>query len=165
MTATVQALIEALRLELQQYGEMLALLDRQQELVISRAAGELVDSITVINSQSTAIHKARASREQARKALAASLHQPEDAAFNALIPAVHADVRPLLGALVDENNALLIRVQQRARQNHMMLSRSLELMRKLVQSLLPSNRTTVYTDGGELLPDAVPTKSLYEAVG
>ncbi len=43
-------------------------------------------------------------------------------------------------ALVQENNELLVRVQQRARQNHLLLLRSLELMQKLINSLFPGSR-------------------------
>ena len=42
--------------------------------------------------------------------------------------------RPLVSALVEENNQLLARVRQRARQNHILLSRSLELMEKFINS-------------------------------
>lgn len=165
MTAQVQAVVEALRQELQQYGEMLALLDRQQEFVLARSANDLVDSIAVLNAQSGVIQAARKDREKARRNLASSLTLPEDASFATLIPVVHPDIRPLLGALVDENNTLLVRIQQRARQNHLMLTRSLELMQKLVASLMPHSRTPIYSGDGGLIPVADPTKPLYEAVG
>jgi len=45
MIDALQTLIEALRDELKQYGEMLALLDQQQELVAGRAADELLHSV------------------------------------------------------------------------------------------------------------------------
>jgi len=41
MIESLQNLINALRRELQEYGEMLALLDRQQQLVMARAADEV----------------------------------------------------------------------------------------------------------------------------
>ncbi len=57
-----------------------------------------------------------------------------------LIPLLPADYRPLVQALVDENNELLVRVRQRARQNHLLLSRSVELMQGLLNTLLPVAR-------------------------
>ena len=57
------------------------------------------------------------------------------AAFADLIPLLPADYRPLLQALVEENNELLVRVRQRARQNHLMLRRSVELMQELLNTL------------------------------
>ena len=40
-------------------------------------------------------------------------------------------------ALVRENNELLVRVQQRARQNHLLLSHCVELMQQLINSIFP----------------------------
>ena len=48
--------------------------------------------------------------------------------FAEIIPQLPEAYRPLIESLVDENNSLLQRVQQRARQNHLVLSRSVELM-------------------------------------
>jgi hypothetical protein len=66
-TDSLEPLITALREELQQYGEMLALLDRQQEQVKARAAAEIFQSISLIQAQATAIQSAR---EIARNAAA-----------------------------------------------------------------------------------------------
>ena len=66
MKEQIQPLIDALREELQQYGEMLALLDRQQEYLISRAASEVFQSISMIKAQGGAILQARVRREECR---------------------------------------------------------------------------------------------------
>ena len=55
MIVTLQHLIETLRNELQQYGEMLALLDHQQELAGQQAADDLLRSISAIDTQIAAI--------------------------------------------------------------------------------------------------------------
>jgi flagellar biosynthesis/type III secretory pathway chaperone len=59
------------------------------------------------------------------------------------------DYRPLAKALVDENNELLARVQQRARQNHLLLRRSLDLMQQLLHSLMPTAHSSVYDQQGQ----------------
>ena len=63
MTAVLQKLIESLRNELEQYGEMLALLEQQQE-----AAGlgteDVMHSIAAINAQGATIQTARQQRQQ-----------------------------------------------------------------------------------------------------
>src|SRR5689334_25193181 len=128
MTESIQQLIVALREELQQYGEMLALLDRQQQLVVVRAGNEVFQSVGQIEAQATVIAGARVRREECRRQAAKKLGRSEDTPFTDLIPLLPAEYRPLVKALVDENNELLVRVQQRARQNHLLLSRSLELM-------------------------------------
>ena len=50
-TESIEPLVGALRHELQEYGEMLALLDRQQEQVKARSASEIFQSISLLQAQ------------------------------------------------------------------------------------------------------------------
>jgi flagellar biosynthesis/type III secretory pathway chaperone len=165
MNDILERLINGLREELQQYGEMLALLDQQQEFVVARAAEEVLQTVTSIQGQSLVIQNARAQREEQQRQLARSLGRPESAPFSVIIPLMPEDYRPLAGALVEENNALLMRIQQRARQNHLLLSRSVELLQRFLSTLLPSMHPRVYNGVGSVLSATLPTQSLYEAVG
>jgi|SRR5581483_839596 len=165
MIEYIQQLIGALREELQQYGEMLALLDRQHQFIMVRAAEDVFQSISPIQAQGSVLQNARAHREKCRGIIALALQQPESAGFAALIPLLPSDYRPLLKALVDENNELLVRVRQRARQNHLLLSRSLELMQGLLNTLLPARETRVYNDHGNMHTHTIATRSFYDAVG
>jgi flagellar biosynthesis/type III secretory pathway chaperone len=165
MTKSIKILIEALRDELQNYGEMLALLDHQQEKLVARAASEVFQSISLIKAQGSAILQASARREDCRRSLAEDLRLPSESNFALLISSLPDDYQPLLRALVDENNELLMRVRRRARQNHLMLRRSVELMQELLNTLLPSRQTSVYDDTGALpVCDSAPRR-FYEAVG
>jgi len=165
MIHSIKVLIEALRDELQNYGEMLALLDRQQEHLISRAASEVFQSISLIKAQGAAILQARDRREDCRRAVAGQCGQSREAAFAVLIPLLPADYQPLLRALVDENNELLMRVRRRARQNHLLLRRSVELMQDLLNTLLPSRQASVYDDTGSCQAAPAEQRRFYEAVG
>jgi flagellar biosynthesis/type III secretory pathway chaperone len=165
MIEHIQHLIGALREELQQYGEMLALLDQQHQYIMVRAAQEVFHSICPIKLQGAVIQSARAHREKCRSGSALILQQCDSAGFSVLIPLFPPDYRPLITALVDENNELLLRVRKRARQNHLLLSRSLELMQGLLNTLFPSRETRVYTDRGNMHTHTVGTRSLYDAVG
>ena len=120
MKELIQNLIEALREELKQYGEMLALLDHQQKLAaVHRQSPELLDSIGAVNAQAEAIRVARQEREQRRRHLARTLALAETSGLGELTPRLPRVYQPLVQALVQENNELLIRVQQRALQNHL----------------------------------------------
>ncbi|HEX9047422.1 MAG TPA: flagellar export chaperone FlgN [Verrucomicrobiae bacterium] len=165
MNELLANLIEALREELKQYGEMLALLDQQQQLVMQRQVADLPDNVSSVNAQAGIIAAARQEREQRQRHLARLLTLPETAGFNVLIPLLPADYRPLVEALVAENNELLIRVQQRARQNHLMLSHCVELMQQLINSIFPGASPATYDDNGHLLPPSVAPQPLYHAVG
>ncbi len=164
-TDSLGPLIAALREELQQYGEMLVLLDRQQEQVKARSAGEIFQSISLIQAQAAAIQGARQQREKCRGAAALACRQPESASFTHLIPLLPPDYRPLLRALVDENNQLLGRVRQRARQNHVLLRRSVELMQELLRTLFPARQTSLYNGNGHKRGSVLNVHPLYNAVG
>src|SRR6185503_5016796 len=135
MTATLQQVIEALRNELQQYGEMLALLEAQQEAVARRDSGSVLSSIPAVEAQSSAIQEARHAREAHQRQLAWAVGRPENITFQELLPLLPDEYRPLLSALVQEINQLLGRVRQFAERNHAQLQRSLELMEKFVVTL------------------------------
>jgi FlgN protein len=163
MNELIQNLIESLREELKQYGELLALLDLQQDQVVRRLAAELLDTVSSINAQGEAIKTARREREQRQRDLALALALPGEAQFAQLIPLLPPSYRPLVVALVDENNQLLMRVRQRARQNHLLLRRSLELMERFVHSLCGAGAPT-YNELGTMAPPANPGRALYEGI-
>jgi flagellar biosynthesis/type III secretory pathway chaperone len=158
-------LIEALRQELREYGEMLALLDQQRDHVIARKGTEVLPAVTAINHQAEMIKTARTSREQAHQAIAASLQKQNESSISALLPLLPESQRFTVSALMRENNDLIARVQQRARQNHLLLSRSLELMQRFINNLVPTAPPATYTGAGQLQSRAIPTQTLYEAIG
>ena len=164
MNELMQNFIESLREELRQYGELLALLDVQREQVVRRLADELTETVTAINAQGEVIRAARLERAQRQRELARSLLMPDETLINKLIPALPEVYRPLISALVEENNQLLTRVQQRARQNHILLSRSLELMGQFINSFCAIGVPT-YNDSGNLAKVPVPARTFYEALG
>jgi hypothetical protein len=164
MIAFVEKLVNALREELQHYGEMLARLDDQQEMVMRRAPVALIESIPQVQSQSATLTHAREVRFSATKALCTMLRLPIGTNFKDLLPHVPADYRPLLEALVQENNELLQRIHQRARQNHILLSRTVESMQHVINSLGIHRPTATYDDSGTVFSPAAARPALYEAV-
>ena len=164
MNELLQNFVESLREELKQYGELLALLDAEQEQVVRRLGDELSETVSAINSQGEVIQAARRERDERRRELARSLPLPDETLIMKLIPALPASYRPLVSALVCENNHLLARVQQRARQNHVLLSRSLDLMGQFINSLCAVGAPT-YNEAGAMAPAVSPGRALYEAIG
>lgn len=161
--ATLQKLIEALRNELQQYGEMLALLDQQQQLIRSCGADDIQRSIETISAQSGAIQAARQSREALQQEIARSVSQAEQSTFAELLPLLPPPYQPLVSALIRENNELLQRVRQSAQKNQAMLRQSLDYMQRFVSALAGTDQPIIAGEPHPLLP--VQTGSpLYEAI-
>jgi flagellar biosynthesis/type III secretory pathway chaperone len=163
MTENIAKLVSALRQELEQYGEMVVLLERQQQQIGARCAEEVYQSIGPVRQQGLAIQKARNHREECRAELAQTLRRPRESSFAELISLLPADCRPLLCDLVRKNNELLARVRQRARQNHLRLSRSIELMQGLINSLFPSRISRIYNGRGTMKLRRLSPRSFYEA--
>jgi hypothetical protein len=164
MIANLQNLIAALREELHEYGEMLARLDEQQELVMKRDAEGVLASVSTIQDQSAAIQRARELRETRQNELAQHLGMESKSEFSTIVPRLPEDYRPLLNALVAENNALLTRIQHRARQNHLLLRQSLDLMQRFLTTLFPAHEPR-YNGGGQIYAPGAPAVAVYEAVG
>jgi flagellar biosynthesis/type III secretory pathway chaperone len=158
-------LIEALREELKQYGEMLAVLDQQQNSVVQRQTSNLLQNVASINLQADVITAVRHEREQHQRHVARQLDLPEDASFGDIIPLLPVDYRPLVEALVQENNELLVRVHQRTRQNHLLLSHAVELMQQLINAICPGGNPKTYDSNGRLPTNGLPQHSIYERVG
>jgi flagellar biosynthesis/type III secretory pathway chaperone len=165
MIDSLKSLIASLREELQQYGEMLARLDEQQEHVMGRKAEDVLRSVDSIQDQGRILQQVRHQRERCQAGVAGDLCLPDSATLAELIPQLPADYRPLVDALVQENNQLLFRVQQRARQNHLLLSRSLEMMQQFLGVFMPRGHGPVYGGRGSVFQEPAPARHLYEAVG
>ena len=165
MTQTLSNLIESLREELKQYGELLAQLDHQQQLVVHRQTRDLLQSVSGVNMQADTVQAARREREQHQRHVAQHLKLGETAVFADMLPLLPPQYQPLLQALVEENNALLVRVQQRARQNQLLMSHAVELMQRFINAILPGANPTTYNDAGRLPASSLTPNSLYEAVG
>jgi flagellar biosynthesis/type III secretory pathway chaperone len=154
-----------LREELKQYGEMLAVLEQQQDSVVQRQVNDLLQNISQINAQADVIAAARQERGQHQRNVARQVGLEDEATFGDIIPRLPADYRPLLQALVQENNELLVRVHQRARQNHLLLSHAVELMQQLIDAIVPGATVKTYDKSGRMPAIHSPAYSIYESVG
>jgi flagellar biosynthesis/type III secretory pathway chaperone len=117
-----------------------------------------------VQAQSGAIADARARRIEAMRELCREVRISEDSSFSQLIAVLPHNYQLLVQALVNENNELLVRVQQRVRQNHMLLTRTIESMQGVINSLASHRHTPVYSEKGKMNALPVSAPSLYEAV-
>ena len=161
----IQQLLDHLRTELHEYGEMLALLELQQERVMARSADDVLQSVALINAQMERVQQARRRREDCQRELACAVGGTPDAPCGELLPRLPESHQPAVAALVRENNLLLKRIQQRARQNHVLLSRSVELMQRFIAALIPAHPPVTYNGDGLVHTPGAPESPVYQAVG
>ena len=135
MTQELQQLLAALREELKHYGELLALLEQQRNSVHGSAPDRTFYATSAIQHQAEATLQARRISETSRRALARELRQDESATVLQLTPLVPPQFRPLLQSLIEENHTLFQSVQWAARENHVLLSRSVASMEEFLDLL------------------------------
>jgi len=166
MNEALNNLIAALREELTQYGELLALMQEQQELIINRSANELLINLHDVNQQVEKIATHREARETARRTLVQAIGGTEDTTFKQMTALLPEEYQPLLDALVEEINQMLQNIQKWVRQNHLLLKRSLDLMQKIMHTIFPTSNAAAqtYGRGGSVNPIAPPPSTLYEGL-
>ena len=151
MIDQIELLVERLRDELKQYGELMALLDRQQELVLQRDADGIQATAEQIDQQSIVLEDLKSIRQQVQEDLAQVLGMPSVTTIEELLPHMPEAYRPLIKALVEDNNFSIQRIGRVARQNHMLLSRSIEMVGGLIRSICPEQSPNVYNGSGEVV--------------
>jgi hypothetical protein len=123
MNELLNKLIEALREELRQCGEMLARFDDLKEEASPHPHPDAAALASVsLRNQGMAIQNARRKREEIQRRLARELGQPED---REIISSLPPSYQLLARALLDENKALALLIRRRRQQRELSLRRSL----------------------------------------
>jgi hypothetical protein len=120
--------IEALRGELQQYGEMLARFDDAEEHIALDTAKDVPVWAKALQEQEGIVALTRRRREQVQRQLACSLSLPQETDLAEVVPLLPRQHQLLVRALMDENRALSARVGQRANEIRQLLRRPLHLL-------------------------------------
>lgn len=161
-----QPLVELLREELQEYGGLFNLLGRQQDQIIERKPDAILLLNDEIDAQTQLVGDLRSRREQ----FVARLHERAKATgtvtLRSILPYFTPDVQPLLEALMTDINHMLRRNRQKARQNHLLLARAMELTEQTLRVLQPENFTRTYQRTGKVAtPRPVVAATRYSALG
>jgi len=153
-------LVDLLRAELSGYGGLLALFDQQQNQLWSREVKAVADTSQAIQELADETARHRRERETWVSCFADAHFQAADTSLRRLMSFFPEDQRPLLTALIDEINHLLHRVRRRARQNHSILARAIELHRDVIAHLNPAARPRTYAPTGRVGLIAGPAATL-----
>lgn len=157
--------VECLRSELHGYGELLALMESQQVQIISRDTVQIETSTQKINEQFKVIQSLKNNRSEQQAKISISVGLVPNATYKEQRDFFPADFRNLTDALVEENNTLLKEVKSKAKQNQMLLFRTVEMMQEFINHLLPRNEVQSYNSQGAKQSTRVEQTNLYEAMG
>lgn len=150
MSTPWEAVVEALRDELQEYGGLLNLFEDQQAAILQRRPEVVLEVTASIEEQLKTISERRNYREELVRKSSRTVQTTSDGLVREVISYFPEAVRSLANALVDEVNNLLIRTKRRARQNQMLLVRSIEVSQAILRMLDPGVVSTTYSRKGKL---------------
>jgi flagellar biosynthesis/type III secretory pathway chaperone len=160
----LESLVGSLRDELTECGELLALLQEQQSLIIARSAEGILTNIGQVNTQFGKVSAVRQLRQEKQQQYAVDLGFPAGSSLGDISGRVATEYRPLLSALIEEINGVLKDLHQWLRQNHRLLGRSLDLMQQLIQGLFAGSPGTLYSRRGYVTPTSPPPSALYDGL-
>ncbi len=156
--------MDALRTELEEYGALFNHLTCQQEKIFARHVDSVLEINSEIDSQSHIIASARERREDIMSDLATRADLPKSTRLTAMLECFPDFVRPLLEALVRDINLMINRTRRKARQNHILLARAVELTQETLRLLQPESFTKTYARSGQVSVRG-DKPSRYQAVG
>ncbi len=145
-----EPLVEVLREELQEYGGLFNLLDRQQEEIFRREPDTVIETNEEIERYMADMGDLRQKREEMVSDLAENCGRDKDLSLKDLISALPDYARPLLQALADDVNHMVDKTRRKARQNFLLLSRTMELTQETIRALQPDRYTKTYSKKGRV---------------
>ena len=145
-----QEIVAMLQNELQEYGGLLHLFDRQQKCIVHQDPTGFLDINVDVDEQIAKLSHCRLEREELVRQTALALGKSKDITLSALSHSFAPEHQPLLRALIDEINDLITRTQRRTRQNRMLLSQCVESARQLLAVSNPGAIPGTYGAHGQI---------------
>jgi len=145
-----QEIVALLQNELQEYGGLLHLFDRQQKCIVHQDPTGFLDINGDVDEQIAKLSYCRLEREELVRQTALALGKSNEITLSALSHSFAPEHQPLLRALIDEINDLITRTQRRTRQNRMLLSQCVESARQLLSISNPGAIPGTYGAHGQI---------------
>lgn len=137
MNASLEHVVEALRNELQQYGELLALLEAQHGSLERHEPWHALNTATALDAQRVTVEVARHQRQDAHRKFAWSAGRPDASTFQSLQDVIPSQYQGLLDALIRDINHAIAQAQERVIINHSLLRRALDRTEQLLATISP----------------------------
>jgi flagellar biosynthesis/type III secretory pathway chaperone len=153
MSTEWEFLIQPLRDEMQEHGALLNLFEEQQAAILRREPDLVLHVAEAITKQAELIRECQKRRTIALRAAAVKAGCAEEIAFSKLLPHLPEPAWPLLQALTGEVNRLVRQTRRRARQNQMLLARTIEVSQELLRRFSPGAVSKTYSAQGRVAID------------
>jgi flagellar biosynthesis/type III secretory pathway chaperone len=153
--------LACLRMEIQEQGALLGLFAEQQKSIIQRESDRVMMLVDAIQQQVELVHRVRTRREMVAASLMMRGRGARSPRLSELVPRFPAPMQPMLRALTDELLRLADHVRRKANQNQMLLARSIEVIRDLLEELTPSNPARTYENDGRVKISLKGTAAAY----
>ena len=160
-----QLLAESLRTEVAEYGRLVHIFEEQQAHLLKREAADVLRTTNEIDQQVRIVAESRRAREGTTRDFARAQGLAEASTIRSLLPAVPAEARPLIEALVDDLNRLVRRVRRISRHNRLFLIRTIETHQELLRRFRPGSFTKTYSNAGSVTVAPFPRASAFAAEG
>jgi flagellar biosynthesis/type III secretory pathway chaperone len=150
MITESESLAQPLREEVQEHGALLNLFEEQQTAILQREPDLVLNLAEAITRQLDLIRSCQRRRKEAARVAATEQGCAEHLPLSALISHFPAAAQPMLAALMVEVNRLIRQTRRRARQNQMLLARTIETSQQILQRLSPDTITKTYSSDGRV---------------
>jgi flagellar biosynthesis/type III secretory pathway chaperone len=147
------------------YGRLVQIFEEQQGHLLRREAGDVLRTTNEIDQQVRVVAESRRAREATTRDFARAQGLAETSSIRSLLPAVPADARPLIEALVDDLNRLVRRVRRISRHNRLFLIRTIETHQELLRRIRPGSFTKTYSNAGSVTVAPFQRASAFAAEG
>ncbi len=154
--------VSCLRLEIQEHAVLLGLFSDQQKAIMHRESDRVMLLVDGIQRQVDMVDKVRTRREMVMSQMVPRSRVTRATPLSELVKRFPPAMQPLLRALVEELLRISDQVRRKANQNQVLLARSIEVIRDLLEELTPANPARTYENDGRVRISLSGTAAVYK---
>jgi flagellar biosynthesis/type III secretory pathway chaperone len=151
-----------LRAEIQEHGVLLSIFSDQQRAIMQRESDRVMIFVEAVQKQVDIVSRIRSKREMLMSQMVPRSRVTRATSLSELVKLFPPPMQPLLQALVEELLRMSDQVRRKANQNQVLLARSIEVIRDLLEELTPANPARTYENDGRVKISLSGTAAVYK---
>ena len=156
--------LACLRMEVQEQTNLLKLFSDQQACIIRRESDRVMILVDAIQKQAELVARIRSRRESISAQMAATRSKVSRVVrLGELAARFSSEAQPVLKSLIEDLLRLSDQVRRKANQNQVLLARSIEVIRDLLEELTPTNPARTYENDGRVKISLIGTAAAYRS--